>query len=254
MHVFVCGILLITKIVIILHTTNYLNWNKTKNSIMWEKLYALWLAVDKIPTTLKNTIIFIGVCLFLYIGGNYIAKNTIAEAFSKMKTDKKKSETYTVEIAPKINYIVNAILDSDTNISNVLLMNYHNSTESVNGLSYLYMTTLAEAYEEKSIRNEWRELLYIDYAIEMDKLHRKTMVNVNSLEMNSYPLLSKRLNYCDVKYSTWFGLTGKSSNIGVLVIIYKNAPPLEMSYYSRCILESRLMLIRLLDYENKDMY
>jgi hypothetical protein len=106
------------------------------------------------PTTLKTLIIFLTGIIAFYIGTDYIANNTVSEVFSKVKKDKKESEDYTKSIAPKINTEVNNILNSDTNISNVLLINYHNSTESINGLSYLYMTTLAEAYSDSSIKKE----------------------------------------------------------------------------------------------------
>ena len=220
---------------------------------MWEKLQNLWLTIDRIPTTLKTAIIFLTSITIFYLGTDYIASNTVSEVFFKVKENKKESEDYTKSIAPKINVEVNAILNSDTNISNVLLINYHNSTESINGLSYLYMTTLAEAYSDSSIKKEWREVYYIDYASELDKIHKKTSTVINT-HNNKFPLLSKRLNYCNSNYSVWFTLKGMTSEIGVLVIVYKNQPPIDMSYYSKTILCSVNRLIMLLDYENKDSY
>lgn len=221
---------------------------------MWEKLQTLWLTIDRMPTTLKTLIIFLTGIIAFYIGTDYIANNTVAEVFLKVKKDKKESEDYTKSIAPKINTEVNNILNSDTNISNVLLINYHNSTESINGLSYLYMTTLAEAYSDSSIKKEWREVYYIDYASELDKIHKKTASIINVDCNNKFPLLSKRLKYCNSKYSVWFTLRGVTSEIGVLVIIYKNEPPTEMVYYSKNILDGVNRLIMLLDYENRNSY
>lgn len=221
---------------------------------MWEKLQTLWLTIDRIPTTLKTLIIFLTGIIAFYIGTDYIANNTVSEVFSKVKKDKKESEDYTKSIAPKINTEVNNILNSDTNISNVLLINYHNSTESINGLSYLYMTTLAEAYSDSSIKKEWREVYYIDYASELDKIHKKTATIINVDCNNKFPLLSKRLKYCNSNYSVWFTLRGVTSEIGVLVIIYKNEPPTEMVYYSKNILDGVNRLTMLLDYENRNSY
>lgn len=221
---------------------------------MWEKLQTLWLTIDRMPTTLKTLIIFLTGIIAFYIGTDYIANNTVAEVFLKVKKDKKESEDYTKSIAPKINTEVNNILNSDTNISNVLLINYHNSTESINGLSYLYMTTLAEAYSDSSIKKEWREVYYIDYASELDKIHKKTASIINVDCNNKFPLLSKRLKYCNSNYSVWFTLRGVTSEIGVLVIIYKNEPPTEMVYYSKNILDGVNRLIMLLDYENRNSY
>lgn len=221
---------------------------------MWEKLQTLWLTIDRMPTTLKTLIIFLTGIIAFYIGTDYIANNTVSEVFSKVKKDKKESEDYTRLIAPKINTEVNNILNSDTNISNVLLINYHNSTESINGLSYLYMTTLAEAYSDSSIKKEWREVYYIDYASELDKIHKKTASIINVDCNNKFPLLSKRLKYCNSKYSVWFTLRGVTSEIGVLVIIYKNEPPTEMVYYSKNILDGVNRLTMLLDYENRNSY
>lgn len=221
---------------------------------MWEKLQNLWLTIDRIPTTLKTVIIFLTTIATFYLGIDYITNNTVSEVFLKVKENKKESEDYTKSIAPKINAEVNAILNSDTNISNVLLINYHNSTESINGLSYLYMTTLAEAYSDSSIKKEWREVYYIDYASELDKIHKKTATIINVDCNNKFPLLSKRLKYCNSNYSMWFTLKGVTSEIGVLVIIYKNEPPIDMIYYSKNILASVNKLTMLLDYENRNSY
>lgn len=221
---------------------------------MWEKLQNLWLTIDRIPTTLKTVIIFLTAIATFYLGIDYITNNTVSEVFLKVKENKKESEDYTKSIAPKINAEVNAILNSDTNISNVLLINYHNSTESINGLSYLYMTTLAEAYSDSSIKKEWREVYYIDYASELDKIHKKTSTVINTECNNKFPLLSKRLKYCNSNYSMWFTLKGVTSEIGVLVIIYKNEPPIDMIYYSKNILASVNKLTMLLDYENRNSY
>lgn len=221
---------------------------------MWEKLQNLWLTIDRIPTTLKTVIIFLTGIIAFYIGTDYITNNTVSEVFLKVKENKKESEDYTKSIAPKINIEVNNILNSDTNISNVLLINYHNSTESINGLSYLYMTTLAEAYSDSSIKKEWREVYYIDYASELDKIHKKTATIINVDCNNKFPLLSKRLKYCNSKYSVWFTLRGVTSEIGVLVIIYKNEPPTDMVYYSKNILDGINRLTTLLDYENRNSY
>lgn len=221
---------------------------------MWEKLQNLWLTIDRIPTTLKTVIIFLTTIATFYLGIDYITNNTVSEVFLKVKENKKESEDYTKSIAPKINAEVNAILNSDTNISNVLLINYHNSTESINGLSYLYMTTLAEAYSDSSIKKEWREVYYIDYASELDKIHKKTATIINVDCNNKFPLLSKRLKYCNSNYSMWFTLKGVTSEIGLLVIIYKNEPPIDMIYYSKNILSSVNKLTMLLDYENRNSY
>lgn len=221
---------------------------------MWEKLQNLWLTIDRIPTTLKTAIIFLTSIAIFYLGTDYITSNTVSEVFFKVKENKKESEDYTKSIAPKINAEVNAILNSDTNISNVLLINYHNSTESINGLSYLYMTTLTEAYSDSSIKKEWREVYYIDYASELDKIHKKTSTVINTNCSNKFPLLSKRLKYCNSNYSVWFTLKGVTSEIGVLVIIYKNEPPLDITYYSKNILGSVNRLTTLLDYENRNSY
>ena len=221
---------------------------------MWEKLQNLWLTIDRIPTTLKTVIIFLTAIATFYLGIDYITNNTVSEVFLKVKENKKESEDYTKSIAPKINAEVNAILNSDTNISNVLLINYHNSTESINGLTYLYMTTLAEAYSDSSIKKEWREVYYIDYASELDKIHKKTSTVINANCNNKFPLLSKRLKYCNSNYSVWFTLKGVTSEIGVLVIIYKNEPPIDMIYYSKNILASVNRLTMLLDYENRNSY
>ena len=93
----------------------------------------------------------------------------------------------------------------------------------------------------------------IDYASELDKIHKKTSTVINT-HNNKFPLLSKRLNYCNSDYSVWFTLKGMTSEIGVLVIVYKNQPPTDMVYYSKHILDGVNRLTMLLDYENRNSY
>ena len=52
-----------------------------------------------------------------------------------VEEDKTKAEKYTIAIAPEINNYVQDILEHDPKATNVILLNYHNSVSSTNGLS-----------------------------------------------------------------------------------------------------------------------
>ena len=56
--------------------------------------------------------------------------------------NKKAAEEYALKVAPLINHEVINIYKSDRNINNVILMSYHNNTESLNMFSYLYLKGL----------------------------------------------------------------------------------------------------------------
>ena len=62
----------------------------------------------------------------------------------------------------------------DPNADNVILLNYHNTLLSSNGLSYKYLTGICESFQgpdSKPCMQEWKELDYINYGEEIQKIN-----------------------------------------------------------------------------------
>lgn len=95
------------------------------------------------------------------------------------------AEEYTRVITPYINDYCQRILDLDANATNVILLNYHNTLVSTNGLSYRYLTSIAEkrrGLETKSCLKIWKELDYINYGEELESINRNNYLTIDDIE------------------------------------------------------------------------
>jgi len=57
----------------------------------------------------------------------------------------KKAEKYSMETSIEINQQVQLIAEKDKKAFDVLLLSYHNNTQSLQGYKYLYLSCLTEA-------------------------------------------------------------------------------------------------------------
>lgn len=101
-------------------------------------------------------------------------------------------------ITPIINSDMEYILDHDEEASNVLLLNYHNTVTSTHGLSYRYLTSLTEkrrGIETSSCIRIWKELEYINYAEELERINSNKFLKVDSLAQyeRTFPNLTELL-------------------------------------------------------------
>lgn len=83
------------------------------------------------------------------------------------------------------------ILIRDKDASNVILLNYHNTLTSTHGLSYRYLTSLTEkkrGLSTKSCLRIWKELEYVNYGEELERINES-----RSLRMDSIPKYSSTL-------------------------------------------------------------
>lgn len=193
-----------------------------------------------------------------FIFSNVIENHTkfILKDYTEVtQNEKTKAEEYTKMITPQVNQRVSQILESDKEISNVLLLNYHNTISSTHGLSYLYLTTLTEkvrGLDTETCYNLWKELNYIYYGEEFEKIHNNNYLIVDSIPQitRNFPKLSKLLLISEAKSAAFYPIEGINQPIGMIVILYKITKKYDDNYYPQCISSNIQVLSSLLDYNS----
>ena len=217
-----------------------------------DRLRRLWDWIDNISSSTKSVVIIVLVCFVLpqYIDSRLGFFQDRYEAC--YKNYKLMAEKYAMSTAPLIYNEVERILLSDKEIQNVLLLNYHNTRENLSGYSYLYVTALAEAARDQEWKQEWKELDYIDYSKEIERIHRKGYLRVDSIEqlIPNYPRLEKKLAFCEAKAAAIYPVEGVNRKLGLIVIIYGHKKEYSLGYYQENIAPAVSRLTSLLDYAN----
>lgn len=217
--------------------------------------------IDGFSPQTKTIIIILGILLFvvLFVGQN--TKAYIKERFKMEQTEKEKQEMYLEKAAPQINNFVQDIIEKDTLISNVLLLNYHNTLISSNGLAYKHLTAITEKFrglDNNPCIDDWPELPYINYIQEIEKVDQTTYTIWESNDENriNFPNFTYRLKKSDAEYAILCPIKGVDENVGMLIVIYKNKiPTINTDYYYKIIAPSISRLAILLDYNTvKEKY
>lgn len=217
--------------------------------------------IDGFSSQTKTIIIILCVLLFvvLFVGQN--TKAYIKERFKIEQTEKEKQEMYLEKAAPQINNFVQDIIEKDTLISNVLLLNYHNTLISSNGLAYKHLTAITEKFrglDNNPCIDDWPELPYINYIQEIEKVNQTTYTiwEWNNENRINFPNFSYRLKKSDAQYAVLYPIKGVDENVGMLIVIYKNKiPAINTNYYHYVISPSINRLAILLDYDTvKEKY
>lgn len=219
----------------------------------FSKLYSI---VSGLSSDTKNIIIigmFFIISVLAYEDiGDRIVKDTVKTTI-EMKED---AEKYSQEMTPVINEHIYHILMSDPDASNVILLSYHNSQTSIHGFSYLYITGLTEEGRwdiTKPYIDNWNELSAINYGNELNKIHLRKYLRVDSLEgiKSEYPKLYFKLKECDAKSAAFYPIQKRSNPSGMIVILYKNTKKYELGYYMKTIEPCMSELHNVLDYMKK---
>lgn len=181
-------------------------------------------------------------------------KQYISEKFEESILQNKKAEQYSMEASVDINRQVQLIAEKDKDAFDVLLLNYHNNTQSLQGYKYLYLSCLTEAPESLDtplIGKQWNKIDYIYYADELSKIHNQSFVQIPNIEQMKYnlPKLYRLVKASDAKAISFFTIEGKNQAIGMVVILYKQEKQYDLEY-PKVILPSIQKLALLLDYEN----
>ena len=209
--------------------------------------------VNRIHPETRSIIIIL---LFGWILYSQITGETgqqIKDRFEQEIVSNKKAEQYSMETGIEINQQVQEIAEIDKDAFDVLLLNYHNNTQSLQGYKYLYLSCLTEAprsLDTPTLQNQWNRLDYIYYADELAKLHRQSFAPFSNIEQIGLqlPKLYRLVRASDAEAITFFTIEGHDNPIGLIVLFYKGPKVYDKLYAGR-ILPHIQKLALLLDYE-----
>lgn len=218
-------------------------------------LNKIWDYIDNLSTQTKTILI---VLILGWSLGNYIVsenKNTIKNLFQSIELEKYESEQYTIKMAPEIDRAVQGILDKDPDASNVILLSYHNSTRSLQGFSYQYLNCLTEktrGINAVPTKRDWHELEYIYYIDELQKINDLSLLRINNIDsiQISMPKFYNKLKACDAKSAAFYPITGSTSPIGLIIVLYKKTKIYPHNYYPMVVGPEVSKLAAILDYDN----
>ena len=222
-------------------------------NLSWLKY--LWELINKLHPETRSLIIIL---LFGWILYSQITTETAKQIEEKHKQEivnNKKAEQYSKETAVEINQQVQSIAEIDKEAFDVLLLNYHNNTQSLQGYKYLYLSCLTEAprsLDTPTLKEQWNKLDYIYYADELSKIHNQSFVQFNNIEQMrvTLPKFYRLVKASDAASISIFTIEGFNQQIG-LVIVFYNEPKVYDYNYTKNILPHIQKLALLLDYEKE---
>ena len=213
-----------------------------------------WEIINKIHPETRSVIIII---LFGWILYSQITDETDRQIRERAEQEiiyNKKAEQYSMETAVEINRQIQTIAERDDEAFDVLLLNYHNNTQSLQGYKYLYLSCLTEAprsIDVPLLKQQWNRLDYVYYADELAQIHKESIVHIDNHEdmIYQFPKLYRLVKASDAKAVSFFTIEGHDSQIGLIVILYKE-PRKHTDNYGKIILPCVQKLAILLDYNN----
>ena len=212
-----------------------------------------WELLNKIqPETRSLIIIF----LFGWILYSQITQETAKQIDRKHNQElakSKKAEQYSINTAIEINQQVQLIAEKDEDAFDVILLNYHNNTQSLQGYKYLYLSCLTEApktLDTPTLKQQWNKLDYIYYADELAKIHGQSFVQFEDIEQmgSNLPKLYRIVKASDAQAVSFFTIEGHNTQIGLVVLFYKKYKKYDY-HFVRGILPCIQRLAILLDYD-----
>ena len=214
----------------------------------------LWTILNKISPSNRNLIIMLLMGFIFYSQINQSTQKFLIKRVEESFLSEKKAEQYTKETAIEINHQVKLIAEKDQDAFDVLLLNYHNNTQSLQGYKYLYLSCLTEApksIDTPLLRSQWNNIDYVYYADELSRIHTQSFVQISNIdEMGLFlPKLYHLVKASDAKAISFFTIEGITEPIGMIVILYKEPKKYNLNY-PKVILPSIQRLAILLDYEN----
>lgn len=193
----------------------------------------------------------------------YYNKETTAELLDQLKVEYPSQdvdiESYTFEMSEQINNYIDIIAMADHDSFSVLLLNYHNTIKSVQGLPYIYLNCIVEKtkdYTKVGISEQWRELQYIDYFDELNVVHTEGQLFISDCDSTAkqFPKLVKKLKACEAKAAHFYPIEGIVNPIGMVVILCKCEEKHSLDYYLKFIDPSIQKLSTILDSPNIQKY
>lgn len=228
------------------------------------KLQTIYNWIDNLNPNIKTIIIIILSVLVIEVCFSNHTKAVIDDYSEKQHHDKQLAEKYTETITPYIINYCDRILLQDKEASNVILLNYHNTLTSSNGLSYRYLTAIAErrrGFNTKNCIRIWQELDYINYGEELNKINQNNYLRIDSTDLyqKTLPNLVELLKLSNAHSAAFYSIRGVDNYVGMIVVLYPNHKFYHLGYYPTVITPSAQPLAILLDYNSmrekfKDLY
>ena len=223
-------------------------------SLILNYIKEYWGILNKIHPETRSLIIIL---LFGWILYSQITAETakqINENHEQEVASNKKAERYSRDTAVEINRQIQLIAEKDDEAFDVLLLSYHNNTQSLQGYKYLYLSCLTEAprsLDTPTLKQQWNKIDYIYYADELAKIHSQSFVQFTNIEQmgKSLPKLYRLVAASDAKAISFFTIEGYDSPIGLVVILYNEDKHYDYKY-ARGILPCIQKLALLLDYDS----
>lgn len=190
-------------------------------------LKTIWEWLTKLsPDFLRFLVIVLLLLMFVNYNVDGI-KKVFIQHFRTEEKLKQDREEYTVEITPKISKLIYDIRSDDSKISNVILLNYHNTLVSSHGLAYKYLTGLYEDFQGDDTRpciNDWKELDYMNYGEEISKITAARFLIMQNIEnyRNTYPKFVYLLEKENKKSAVFCPIIGVDSSVGMIVVLYND--------------------------------
>lgn len=184
-------------------------------------------------------------------------ENKLVDKSAKYSIElKEKAEDYTKKMTPVIREYIYRILLNDPDASNVILLSYHNTQTSSQGFSYRYITGLLEEARwdiTQPYFDTWKELSAINYGNELDRIHKIGYLRVDSLEniKKNYPKLYFKLKECDVKSAAFYPIHSRVSQVGMILILYKDYKTYDLGYYIKVLGQDISELYSILNYSHR---
>lgn len=178
----------------------------------------------------------------------------MTESQIQKEINNKQAEKYSMETAVEINNQVQLIAEKDNEAFDVLLLSYHNNTQSLQGYKYLYLSCLTEApksLDAPTLKQQWNKIDYIYYADELAKIHNQSFIQFPDIEQmgRTLPKLYRLVKASDAKAISFFTIEGHDTQIGLILILYKEYKKYDYNY-AKGILPCIQKLAILLDYDN----
>ena len=213
----------------------------------------VWGIVNRIHPETRSVIIILLFGWILYSQITGVTGQQIKDRFEQEVVSNKKAEQYSIETGVEINQQIQSIAEIDKDAFDVLLLNYHNNTQSLQGYKYLYLSCLTEAprsLDTPTLQKQWNKLDYIYYADELAKIHRQSFVSFSNIEQMGLqlPKIYRLVKASDAEAISFFTIEGHNNQIGLIVVFYKQPKVYDKTYAGR-ILPHIQKLALLLDYE-----
>lgn len=224
------------------------------------RLEAIYGWINNLGPNVKTIIIIVLSILIVETSFKSHTKLILQDYTEQVQQEKYLAEEYTKIISPSINEYIEKILVQDKDASNVILLNYHNTLVSTHGLSYRYLTALTEkkrGLDTKSCLRIWKELEYINYGDEIEKINESKSLRMDSVQQysSSLPNLVELLQHSNAVSAAFYTLSGVDGPIGMLVVIYPIKKEYNLEYYQSTIAPSLQPLTTWLDYNSvKDKF